>query len=430
MTAWVSACYLTISLPLISDARLWTDTQGRTIDGELESATAKDVTVVLKSGKKVVIPLARLSSGDRFYVDVMRAEMAKGTPPPGETNKKPTEKPAETTGPVAPPADPQGALVFPETLRYPGETLVKPVEDSEGRHVYASANVRVFSDVELKPDGLDEFVLLLESTRMYWNLLGLPTAEGEAVVASQLFLFSNHEDYVKNGGIPTSMGTSRASDRAILVCLTTSGIEVRGGRLKDGKALQLNEILIHEVIHQLTPRSYARASAAEDSMWLLEGLAEYARVTPYEGRKGFKLTNRLECVAQMVSERSTKDGILGMGFGTNIALPKLDEFINVDTPSFLAGEDAEFANRSRLCYALSCMIVTHFLHTDRGGDMTRFRKFLRTLATGATKKDATEVLLDGDSWETIEKEMAEGFKKEGLKLRFGAMTMEELSSLK
>lgn len=165
-------------------------------------------------------------------------------------------------------------------------------------------------------------------------------------------------------------------------------------------------------------------------MWLLEGLAEYARVTPYDERKGFKLTNRLECVAQMVSERSTKDGILGTGLGTNIALPKLSEFINVDTPFFLAGDDDEFVNRSRVCYALSCMMVTHFLHTDRGGDMTRFRKFLGALATGATKKDATEVLLDGDTWETIEKEMAEGFKTAGLKLKFGDLTMEQFSTLK
>lgn len=301
ITGWVSACYLIIWHPMVSDACLWTDIQGRTIDGEMESATAKDVTVVLKSGKKVVIPLARLSPGDRFYVNVMREEMAKGTPPPGGTDKKPAEKPAGTTDPVAPPAPPKGALVFPETLRHPGETLVKPVDDSEGRHVYASANVRVFSDVELKLDGLDELVLIFESVRMYWNLLGLPTAEGEAVAASQVFLFSTEDDYVKNGGIPNSMGTCRGSDRAVLVCLPNSEIEVRGGRLKGGRALALNEILIHESTHQLTPRSYARGSAEEDSMWLLEGLAEYARVTPYDGRKGFKLTNRLEAIPKPLS---------------------------------------------------------------------------------------------------------------------------------
>jgi hypothetical protein len=430
ISAWVSACYLTLLLVSSCYARLWTDSQGRTIDGELESATAKDVTVVLKSGKKVVIPLARLSSGDRFYVDVMREELAKGTPTPGETSKKPTEKPAETTDPVAPPAAAKGALVFPETLRYPGETLVKPVADSEGRHAYASGHVRVFSDVELKPDGLDELVLLLESTRMYWNLLGLPAAEDDADAPSQLFLFSTEEDYVKNGGNPGALGTCRGTDRAILVCLESSGIEVRGGRIKGGNTLDMNSVVIHEMIHQLTPRSYSRSSAAEESLWLIEGLAEYARSTPYSEKKGFTLAKRMESVVRMVSEPGMNNDIACRGHGTSIKLPRLGEFINADPQLYDGGEEDEFGERSNLCYSLSCMMVTHFLHTDRGGDMSRFRKFLRTLATGVTKKEAVEVLLDGDNWERIEEEMAEGFKKAGLKLKFGDLTMEQFSSLK
>ena len=428
ITAWASACYLVIWHPMVSDARLWTDTQGRTIEGELESATTKDVTVVLKSGKKVVIPLARLSQGDRFYVDVMREEMAKGTPPPGGMDTKPAEKPAETPDPVAPPAAAKGPLVFPETLRYEGETMVKTLDDPEGRNAYASEHIRFYSESELKEDGLEELVRLLESARMYWKLLGLPTSGNDADAPSEVFLFDTEESYVKNGGSPGSVGIYKGATEFILVSLQNAEIKARGGRLKGGKTL-FTSVMIHEMTHQLTPRQYKRF-LDEDSIWLMEGLAEYLCSTPYDGKKGFSLANRLEIIARAVSESGENNGIVCRGHGKSVKLPKLAEFINVDSRLFEGGENDEFGKRSNLCYSLSFIMVTHFLHTDRGGDMTRFRNFLGALLSGATKEEAVEVLLDGDSWERIEEEMAAGFQKAGLKLKFGGLTMEEFSSLK
>ena len=428
MTAWVSACYLLIPLLLTSEARLWTDIQGRTIDGELESATAKDVTVVLKSGKKVVIPLARLSSGDRFYVAVMREEMAKGTPPPGEANKKPADKPAETTDPVALPADPKGALVFPETLRYPGETTVKTLDDPDGRNAYASENVRIYSEVELKPDGLDELVLLLESGVMYWRLLGLPPGRGEDSSVIELVLCTEDETYIKNGGPETAPGFCRGSDNAIVISATRSDLKVRAGRIKIGE-MPLPTVILHELVHQQTPRSYRGPTPDDSHVWMIEGLAEYIRSTPYDKEKGFDLTKRMDHVVAMVSRPGTANGIVGRNLGRTIELPKLADFTTIGLEYFSPGENEEFRKRSCICYSLSCMMVAHFLHTDRNGDMTRFRKLTNALVSGATKDESMEVFLDGDNWEKLEEEITAGFDKVGLKLKFGAVTMEQFSSL-
>ena len=47
-------------------ARTWTDTQGRTIEAELVSATATEVTLLLSANKKVAtLSLTKLSEGDR-----------------------------------------------------------------------------------------------------------------------------------------------------------------------------------------------------------------------------------------------------------------------------------------------------------------------------------------------------------------------------
>jgi hypothetical protein len=338
------------------------------------------------------------------------------------------EDPGEITDPAAPPAVPKGSLVYPATLRYQGDTTVKPLDDPDGRNAYASENIRIFSEVELKPDGLDELVVLLESTRMFWQLLGLPTPPGEDNTEVEVILCTTQETFIKNGGTEGAAGFRRGTDNSVVISAPRSQLEVRNGRIKSGQ-MGLHTVLLHELVHQQTPQRYRGPTPAETHMWMIEGLAEYLRCTPYDEKRGFDLSKRLDHVAEMVSKPGVNNGIVGRNLGKTIKLPKLEDFIAIDPHSFTAGENPEVQPRSSLYYSLSCIMVTHFLHTDRNGDMTRFRKFLDALVTGATKAESLEVLLDGDTLEKLETEIAAGFEKAGLTMKFGALTKEQLLSL-
>ncbi|HWB05248.1 MAG TPA: prolyl oligopeptidase family serine peptidase [Verrucomicrobiales bacterium] len=93
-------CALALMIAPAVHARTWTDTGGRTVEGEFVSATATAVTVKLPNGKTVLIELAKLSQADRDFV----AEQAKNPPaPPAAPAAKPApgKNPATISGPYA-----------------------------------------------------------------------------------------------------------------------------------------------------------------------------------------------------------------------------------------------------------------------------------------------------------------------------------------
>jgi hypothetical protein len=57
---------------------------------------------------------------------------------------------------------------------------------------------------------------------------------------------------------------------------------------------------------------------------------------------------------------------------------------------------------------------------DGDGDGKRIKSFLKALRDGKTGGDAVAVLLDGRSYEQLEKEITKAWSRRGIDLTFGA----------
>lgn len=70
MLVWIA-----ILLPLVgaAESHTWTDTTGRTLNGEFVEANAQEVTVRLENGQTVKIPRTMLSAADLDYADKAQA---------------------------------------------------------------------------------------------------------------------------------------------------------------------------------------------------------------------------------------------------------------------------------------------------------------------------------------------------------------------
>ncbi|MGD9418606.1 MAG: hypothetical protein Q7R22_006670 [Verrucomicrobiota bacterium JB025] len=62
-----------VMTPALLDARTWTDTTGREVEGEWVSSDARSITLRLATGKTVTFPLARLAVGDREHAASLAA---------------------------------------------------------------------------------------------------------------------------------------------------------------------------------------------------------------------------------------------------------------------------------------------------------------------------------------------------------------------
>lgn len=71
------------------ESRLWTSTDGRTLEGVFLRTDRKTVTIKKPEGRTTEIPLERLTAEDRSYIEKQAAEQASAFADGGKTAKKP-----------------------------------------------------------------------------------------------------------------------------------------------------------------------------------------------------------------------------------------------------------------------------------------------------------------------------------------------------
>ncbi|MFD0893936.1 hypothetical protein KBB96_10975 [Luteolibacter ambystomatis] len=87
--ALLALCLCSTALQAATESRLWTSTDGRTLEGVFLRSDRKTVTVRKPEGRTTEIPLDRLSAEDRSYVEKQVAEQADSFASGGKTAKKP-----------------------------------------------------------------------------------------------------------------------------------------------------------------------------------------------------------------------------------------------------------------------------------------------------------------------------------------------------
>jgi hypothetical protein len=378
--------------------RSWTDSLNRKTEAELVKIDGANVILKLKDGREVPFPLEKLSQPDRDFVASQRAELEKNMPEGGpETAAEKSGKPLNFDSP------------WPDRITFTEDPEINTVvEDAaEKQFIYESANYRYVCDVRLSKTVVKGFAVMFEATNKFCADLPLSLNGGSPTKGKhQILLFENKEDYVKAGGPPASAGVYIGGKEIVMVPLESLGVRpVGSGYMLDRD--KSNSTLPHELAHQLTPRPYYR----EGSMgWFTEGLAEYIATTPYRAGS-YNVRNNMRDIIQYVTAYG-EDGKGGRALGTEIKLPKLRSFMMQSYEGFLS--------KPQVSYGCGLLITTYFFHMDGNGDGARAKAFLKALRSGKEGDEALAVLLDGRTFDQLEKDIIKGWKSKGVTFTFGS----------
>jgi len=196
------------------------------------------------------------------------------------------------------------------------------------------------------------------------------------------------------------------SHDVVLVPMTSLGL-VEGGTGFSLDTKRHNAVLVHELVHQLTPNAYMVPGALG---WFSEGLAEYMAITPYNWGY-FRPDIHGNTVKAYVTARGD-GGLGGRALGTNITAPKLKDFFLMPYSRF-SGPSAG-AN-----YGVGLLLIHYFFHMEGGGKAYRITQFLKGLHAGQRGEASLGPLLDGGTYEKLEGEIAAAWASMGVQIRFG-----------
>ncbi len=387
--------FLLTGLAIAFEARSWTDTQGRKIDATMVRTDGEAVILKLKDGREVPFPLAKLSEADGKYVTESASQAKAETP----------AKPAQAKdGKEAPDFD----SPWPELIKFSEDPEISTIEENaEKKHfVYESANYRYTCDVRLSKSVVKGFAVMFEATHLYCRSLPLGINGGKKTDGKhQILLFENFEDYVKAGGPPSSAGVFIGGRGVVMVPLTSLGVQkVGSGYMLDRD--KSSKTLPHELAHQLTPNCYFEKGAMG---WFSEGLSEYVATTPYRSGS-FNVRSNQKDIFDYTTGYGSKDRG-GRALGTKIKLPALKTFMLQDYASFLS--------EPQLSYGCGLLITNYFFHIDGEGDAKRIKTFLKALQDGKDAEKSLDLLLDGRTFEELEKDIVKGWGRKGIDFTFG-----------
>lgn len=384
-------------LAVALESRSWTDNQGRKIEATLVRADAQNVVLKLADGRELPFPLAKLSTEDGKYVAENREKTTPSGPP--STPAKESAEDMESLNFEA---------VWPDRIKFSEDPEISTVEEDaeKKRFIYESANYRYVCDVRLARSVVKGFAVMFEATHLYCRSLPLGINAGKKTEGKHLILlFEQFADYVKAGGPPSSAGVFIGGRGVVMVPLTSLGVRpVGSGYMLDRD--KSNKTLPHELTHQLTPNRYYQKGAMG---WFSEGIAEYVAVTPYRAGS-YAVRGNIKDIIDYATGYGSKD-MGGRALGTKIKLPPLKTFMLQDYSYFL--------EQPQINYGCGLLITTYFLHLDGEGDGKRIKAFLKALHEDKNAEESLSILLDGRTFEEMEKDIIKGWGRKGVDFTFG-----------
>ena len=268
----VALCGLTLALPSPSDAqhsgnesRTWTSNDGRTLQGQLVSATNGNVVIKIQGGQRYEFPLTRLSETDQQYVNELSAK--------GLTVKVGT-MPTETRIPTQVKVEGGPEIFTTEHFEFHADEKLSKAFISEAARVY-EGTYQALSElpVGLKmrpPEGMNRFRGLF---------LNRDAFEKELAIQPTLVPIGGSRTVVAGVYVPKR--------KELLVPYSSLGARNNGSQKTLRKSSDTST-LVHEVVHQVM-HDYLPLMP----LWFVEGFAEYLNAVPYQnGRFEFKNLER------------------------------------------------------------------------------------------------------------------------------------------
>ena len=370
-----------VLLMMAADARTWTDRLGRKFEADFVRIDGTSVILTLPGGRTIATPVADLNAGDQAAL-----------------------KNIEQLRPAISVSSNLGGT-WPREVRLDGPVVCKVVSEdaATGRYVYESPGYRFTCDARVTDDALRNFSVMFEATRKYAKAVPLGLAGRERDGKLDVRLYRNMAQYVRAGGLPRSAGCFTRG--AVLVPMESLGLkEGSTGFSLDAK--RDNKVLIHELVHQLTPNIYMQPGV---SGWFCEGLAEYMAITPYNW--GYFSSDIYGNSVKSYVTGNGEGGGGGRALGTRINVPKLRSF-------FLMPYSDYFGN-ANFNYGIGLLLMHYFINIEGGGKTIRLTQFLKGLQAGATGEAALAPLLGGGSYEKLEGEITAAWARMGVQLQFG-----------
>jgi len=374
-----------------AEVKTWTNALGRSFQAEFVRRDGENVIFALENGRTFSTPWKDICAADQALLLQSRESAAA----------------PETTARVKPP---NFGHAWPREIRVDGASQSRVVSEDakKGQYIYESPHYRFTCDVRLVSDVLRNFAMMFETTYQYATAVPLGLDGGSLKQGRlEILLFGTMEGYVRAGGRVNSAACFVPGTGKVLAPVQSLGLR----RTSTGFSLDTtgtNDVLIHELTHQLTPRSYMGASLRNG--WLTEGLAEYIAQTPYSWGY-FRSDAQGNAVLAYVTAYG-EDRRAGRALGTKLKAPRLRQFMQMDYEAF-AGENANFN------YGFALLLTHYFLHMEGGGRSMRMTEYLKGLRAGRDGEASLAPLLGGGSYEKLEAEVADAWRRKGVEIVFG-----------
>lgn len=367
------------------EKRKWVDDKAREITATYTKVEGENVFLKMENGSILPFPIKKLRQPCQQYIANALSEEAKAP-----KNEKLNFEDRWPT-----------IVAFNED-----PDIVVISENAEtNTFIYHSKNYEFKSDVKLNSALVRNISRLFEATYEYCRLIPLAlTANMDNKNKLPILLFESRESYIKAGGPAMSGGVYIPRINTIMVPLTSLGLKKSGEGYTFNRETSFST-LAHELTHQLTPREYYKTGSMG---WFSEGLAEYTSNTPYHNGI-FRVEGNIASIKKSVVEYG-KDNKGGANLGKEIKVGPLKDYMLQSYESFV--------KNARLNYAAGQLIVYYFIHMDGNGDAKRLKAFLKALREGKEGEVALAYLLDGRTFEQLEKEIVDQWKKQFVTFQF------------
>ena len=394
-------------------ARDWTTVDGKKHKGSIMFMSSKSIT--LKGARGMVsIPFAKLSAEDQQYITQLKSKTKKITTPgvpfnnlPPGMNKTQTSTPLLTNvpRPGAPAKSPTAIQnIWPSEVKTsfsPADIETVSETKREG-YIYRSPHFEFRSPIRLPHRAVREFSLVFEATYDLARAMPIglnPKPGGNGYYITQLYETS--EEYLAAGGPVGSGGSFFPASGRIHVPLSSLGVTRSANNIKVNRGAA-GKTLIHEVTHQAMMRWLPLIP-----MWMGEGFAEITSALPYEAGL-FKLTN--------MSIPIRKHTGRGPGAGRSFEMTPLPELMNMSAQTW---GDAVADGTSLRNYRSALVLTYYFLRIDDEGHGERLNAYINARLKGVGASNAEQkYLLDGRSYDQLQKDLTRAWREQGLKISF------------
>lgn len=352
--------------------RSWMNGQGRVIEADLVAADDTNVSLKLKDGNVVPVPVASLSPVDQAFVRAYVKAAAAATQPP------PVEK-----------------RTWPELVQVPTSEIEKValVPTDKPGFIYRSPSFEFSSEAKLLPSLIKEVARTFEATKrlveaLPWGIQCRPPEGMERYLAA---LHETRSSYLAAGGPANSGGVYMSGDKTFRIPFESLGIK-RLGESYTRDADFNNDTLVHEITHQLM-HDYLPFLPH----WAVEGTAEFTEMMPYKSGT-FRVGNH---------EKGLREYLGGSSKSIAAKLPRLRELFRMTRAEWDKQSAADVSrpgsvSRQHELYQQSALLVYYFnfLDGDAGKRGHRWMRFMDAVR-GETLK-----------WQVYHRGVAEFLKKQ------------------